>query len=478
MNRSTQSWITVMFGALFLMPCHVYAQTPLPGLDGPVEVAETPMSGLMDGKMGFGQVNEDWFVTINVGTALRWGQLGLGIQAPLRIRVVDEEPTNEGTIRKEDWDEISDWTRVLRYLEWGTPNNPDPIYGRLGVLSGISLGHGTIVDRYYNVIDADHYQTGLLLKVDLGVAGGSVFLDNLVDPEIMGLRGTIRPLTFFGFGDFFDRFTVGVTLVGDFVAPRKAKIDPATQERQINGDGDLIVDTEPLWLVGLDLGWKVVETDAFALTPYTDFNVMGATGGYGFHAGVLTTIQAGSMLSIGGRMEYRAVTEDYAPNYINSWYEIERVDYLDSPDDAHDEVVPKLDYFVRRGDAGYDAVRHGVNMTADMTLFKAITISGTYEDYQGPDNSNLMVRLLLPWIADFKFSAYYAKRNFDSFSEAFDLDGGLLVADAKWKAYGPMFVFARYSREWHLNKDVDADNYGHYETINDYDFGIGAEFTF
>ena len=190
------------------------------------------MSGLMDGKFGFGQVNEDFFVTINVGTALRWGSLGLGIQAPLRIRVADNDPKNDSTIRKEDWDEVSDWTRVLRYLEWGSRSNPDPIYARLGELSGITLGHGTIVDRYYNVIDADHYQTGVLVKANLGVAETSVFMDNLVDTEILGIRGTIQPLSFFGFGDFFDRFTVGLTLVGDFVAPREAKIDPSSQLRQ------------------------------------------------------------------------------------------------------------------------------------------------------------------------------------------------------------------------------------------------------
>ena len=60
--------------------------------------------------------------------------------------------------------------------------------------------------------------------------------------------------------------------------------------------------------------------------------------------------------------------------------------------------------------------------------------------------------------------------------EAFDLDGGLLVADAKWRAYGPLFVYARYSREWHLKKE--GNDKGHYETINDYDIGVGAQFTF
>jgi len=455
------------------------AQAPPPmGLAPQPKQEKNEFTGAVDGRLGFGQVDEDVFMTVNGGTAMRWGQLGWGIQVPLRIRLNDEAPKDSSVIRKEDWDEVSDWTRVIRFVEWGSEKKPEPVYARLGDLNGITLGHGTIVDRYYNVIDADHYQTGVFVKTDLGVAGGSFFMDNIVDPELVGVRGMIRPLTFGKWGEFYDRFTVGVTLVGDTQAPREPKYASGGDERRINGDGDLMVNTEPLWLFGVDLGWKVIETEQFALTPYVDLNVMGATRGTGFHTGLLATIQAGQSVTFGTRLEYRAVTEDYAPNYVNSWYEIERLDFRDSADDAPSitESVPKLDYYMRRSDAGKDAVLHGFHSTVDMTLFKAITIGGTYEDTQGAYNSNLMLRLLLPWIAGIKVSAYYAKRNFEKFSEAFDLDGGLLVADAKWRAYGPLFVYARYSREWHLKKE--GNDKGHYETINDYDIGVGAQFTF
>ena len=457
---------------------HAHAQVPPPaGLTPPPKDTKNAFSGAVDGRMGFGQVDEDFFMTINLGTVLRWGQLGLGVQVPLRFRVVDEDPQNSTVLRKEDWDEVSDWTRVVRFLEWGSEKKPDPVYARLGVLSGVSLGHGTIVDRYYNVIDADHYQTGLFVKLDMGVAGGEMLLDNLIDPEIVGVRGTIRPLTFAKLGEFYDRFTVGVSLVGDVQAPRDPQYDLNEDERLINDDGDLVVTTEPLWFLGLDLGWKVIATDQFALTPYMDFNIMGATQGMGFHTGLLATFKAGDAVTVGSRIEYRAVDEDYAPNYVNSWYEVERVDFRNSPyADDPNESIPKLDYYVRRSEAGQEGTLQGINGALDVTLFKAITIGGTYEDYQGAYNSNLTLRLLLPWIAGIKVSAYYAKRNFDQFSEAFDLDGALFVADAKWRAYGPMFVYARYSREWHLQKE--GDNKGHYETINNYDVGLGAQFTF
>ena len=54
----------------------------------------------------------------------------------------------------------------------------------------------------------------------------------------------------------------------------------------------------------------------------------------------------------------------------------------------------------------------------------------------------------------------------------------MAVASFKYKFWGPVFAYAAYSREWRLNKDNTSKDFGTYETINDADFGIGAEFTF
>ncbi|MFT5432541.1 MAG: hypothetical protein ACI9OJ_003240, partial [Myxococcota bacterium] len=169
------------------------AQTPPPADPPKVEAAgdaEKKFSGMVDGRFGFGMVDEDWFLSVNVGGAFKWWKLGVGLQVPLRFRIEDNEPEDPGVLRKEDWDEVSDWTRVLRYVEWGNP--ADPVYARLGVLAGTTFGHGTLVDRYYNVIDADHYQTGLQVNVDMEVAGGQFMMDNLIDPELLAMRGFVR----------------------------------------------------------------------------------------------------------------------------------------------------------------------------------------------------------------------------------------------------------------------------------------------
>lgn len=452
-------------------------EKPPPGLskkDAPKN-DDWKFGGMVDGRLGFGMIEEDWFLSVNVGTAFQWGKLGLGVQVPLRFRVIDKDPEDDGVIREEDWDEVSDWTRVVRYISWGKPK--DWIYARIGVLSGTTLGHGTLVDRYYNVIDADHYQTGIQFHLDMEYAGGTFFLDNLIDPELFGVRGYVRPLKWIDTHKIFQKLVVGTTLVMDAVAPLSPILDANQKFRTINDDGDLEVTSSQMVLFGFDIGWEVLSTSWVALEPYMDVNVLGQTGGAGFHLGLLSTFDIAGAVTIGTRVEYRAMDADYAPSYVNSFYEIERNDFLGGE--------PKLNYFLGIDERGEDSTVHGWHVSMDINILKAVTISALLEDYQGPDNANLLIRLLLPYIAGVKLNVYYAKRNFDSASEAFDLDRGLLVAEAKYKFWGPMFAFARYSREWKINKDEaertgdpKTSKYGRYETINDFDFGIGAEFTF
>ncbi|MFT7621886.1 MAG: hypothetical protein ACI9WU_001051 [Myxococcota bacterium] len=443
------------------------------------------LGGMIDGRFGVGMIDEDVFLTINVGTALKWRKLGVGIQVPLRLRISDNDPKADGVFREEDWDEPSDWTRVLRYVSWGQPN--DPIYARLGVLAGTTLGHGTIVDRYYNVIDADHYQTGVQVHLDFDVAGGQTFLDNLLDPEIWAIRGYVRPFRLFeGMSKVLDGIYVGTTLAIDALAPNRIETEQnQNQTPVVDSKRNIVTKPTSVFLWGLDIGWALNPYEWWAATPYMDVNVLGSTGGAGFHLGMLHTFDiAEGVVRLGTRIEYRAMDGDYAPSYINSWYEVERFSYLrrcDVNSFCHD--VPKHRALKDIDEAGLDDTRHGWHASMDITILNTITLSMLAEDYEGSNNANMMLRLLLPYIAGFKFSAYYAKRNFGGVEEMFDLDRGLLVSELKYKFWGPMFAYAQYAREWKVNEDRDGngnrtDEFGRYETIDTFDIGVGVEFTF
>lgn len=438
-------------------------------------------SGLAGTTVGFGQIDEDWFTTINFGAAFQFGKLGLGVQVPLRLRTVDvspkADPKRDGEIiRKADWDEVSDWTRIIQYISWGQPN--DEIYARLGVLTGTTLGHGTIVDRYYNVVDVDHYQTGVQLHLDFKHAGGTFFMDNLIHPEMFGTRGFVRPFRFFsGLPEWLNDFVVGTTLFMDVAGPLTAQTLSNGHCCAVNGDGEVRFEGRgSVSMLGFDLGWEVAPADWVALTPYLDGNLLTHTGGGGMHLGILSSFNILDVVRLGARIEYRVMDETYAPGYVNSWYEIERIDFL--------QGKTKAKYFRDIADRpGPKKTLHGWHASLDLTILDAVTITGILEDYQGRDNSNLMLRLILPYIVGVKLQAYYAKRNFNGIGEAFNLDRGLLVAEARYKFWGPLFVYGMYRREWRLAQnsneaDFVARETGRYETINDWDFGVGVEFEF
>lgn len=434
---------------------------------------EKTFSALLDTRLGFGGLDEDFYLSLNIGAAFQWWKLGVGVQAPLRFRVVDRTPKQDAVFRKEDWDEASDWTRIVRYISWGAPG--EWIYGRIGVLNGVTLGNGTLVDRYYNTIDADHFQTGVHFELNLDQGGTSLFMDNLLDPELAGIRGYVRPFAFSDFNDLAKALQVGVSLVVDGAAPLDPVLD-GDQARQLDSSANLKVRTEPLVFVGFDVAWQLQPAEWVVIRPFTDINVWTQTGGIGYHLGLLATFDIAGVVTLGTRVEYRALSADYSPAWVNSWYEVERLDFL--PDPVTGQRLTKARYFRERNRRGQDEIRHGWHWSVDLTILNAVTISGIFEDYQGADNANLMLRLMLPYIAGVKLSAYYAKRNFEGIENAFDLDRGLLVAEARYKFWGPMALFARYSREWRIEKDPAAANFGQYETIDDWDVGLGAEFTF
>src|SRR5690554_232776 len=141
-----------------------------------------------------------------------------GLQVPLRLRLADRDPQQNSLLREEDWLELSDYLRIIRRLEYGTIN--DPLYLRLGELGGASLGNGTLIGGYYNVITTDHYRLGLRAHLDLEKYGVELLANNLASPNLLGLRAHLRPTTFIeDVLRTLDRLQLGASLVTDLRAP-------------------------------------------------------------------------------------------------------------------------------------------------------------------------------------------------------------------------------------------------------------------
>src|SRR5690606_24695767 len=103
---------------------------------------------------------------LDLGDDQRWR---IAPRIPLRIRLIDDAPETDDVIRTEDWDEVSDWARLAGYVQYGRFGEPYVV--RYGELDGVTIGHGSLVNRYYNTIDIDHYQGGVFASLDFGFGG-------------------------------------------------------------------------------------------------------------------------------------------------------------------------------------------------------------------------------------------------------------------------------------------------------------------
>ena len=143
-------WVAA--AAILCLSTPASAQDP-DSIKGAVGAPKDQTKGMLGGDLNFGQIDEDWYTTIHLGFSMDLGKIGFGIQVPLRLRIYDDDPeeASDSVFREEDWDEWTDYLKIIRFFRFG--HKGDFIYVVVGDLPGATIGHGTIVNRYYNLIE-------------------------------------------------------------------------------------------------------------------------------------------------------------------------------------------------------------------------------------------------------------------------------------------------------------------------------------
>lgn len=447
-------------------------------LDMTMPGSEVPAStqGGVSAELGFGQIDEDFFINLDLRFTLAlpvpavgcfagqdcFTRLRLGVQAPLRFRVIDREPYQDSVLRQEDWAEFSDYLRIIRFVEYGYPH--EAFYGRVGELGPVVLGHGTIINGYYNVITTDHYQLGVQANVNTVYGGVETLINNVARPTIIGLRTYVRPMAFVDKESYWNRFATGISLMSDIFAPTRLQRDEDGSVSVGPGFRPLVEESQYTAIGGIDFEFALVQMQRLQITPYQDFNLHFGLGG-GSHTGVLANFWPTGTLGLFTRLEYRFLGENYLPDYIGPLYEVDRYQFAGW---GAELPAPKL-RLARSLDQGS---RYGVYGQAGVNVFNLVQGSASYENYQGPDNGALRLRLALQPSERFQVAAFYYKQGFDTMDEIFDLDGAMLVTEARVPISGPFYAKAQYSRMWRLQDD------GEYETVQDWNLGVGAAFAF
>lgn len=140
--------------------------------------------------------------------------------APLRFRLLDEAPLQQANdygayLRREDWDERSDFGQVVRRLRIGSEEGS--FVFRVGPFVEETLGSGHLVSRYSNVLNPDYHPAGGRLSFSAGPAQVQLLASDVLAARLFA--GEVRlDIGRVASGDdrHFDRYHVTASVAHDF----------------------------------------------------------------------------------------------------------------------------------------------------------------------------------------------------------------------------------------------------------------------
>lgn len=436
----------------------------LPWLDRDMVQPRSHPAGRAAAQLGFAKIDEDCFLELTIGHVFSLGGPGgwrIAPRLPLRLRLFDGDPETDAVLREEDWDEVSDWARVLAFVHYGQAG--DPLVFRYGELTGVTIGHGALVNRYFNTIDIDHYQGGVFLHGDADLVGGELVLDDVFDPELLVGRAFARP-----FVDVPDLalplrgFKVGVTLGADFFAPVAVDIGErglfATPE-----NNPIILADRMLPMFALDFEVPALSTPHLDIVPYLDIASLDwAT--FGLHLGAFFNARFTPEATLRVRLEYRFVGEDHVPGWVSPFYEIERYAWLGG--------TPKLgalDLFA--ADEALGASHHGVHLETDLSIKDHLAWSMVYTSNGRERGNDLLTRLRFDHLGPVRLTLFFARLGFSGLDDLFAADRTLGGVSTR-VTFDPFFVSGRILYEWRLRPAEDGRT-GFSTTLN-WNLGAGV----
>lgn len=440
-------------------------------------------TGLLGASLGFELIDNDWFFTTQIAFDLKLGPVALGLGLPLRFRIADQPPiqNDEGSVlRSQDWDDWTDFARLIRYVQLGTRHQPyafriagQPmsVYVRLGDLQGATIGHGTLMHQYMNNLDPNKYNLGLALNFHTSYGGVEWVMNNVLQPTLVGGRVYVRPGRFFAPRSFFSHFAVGMTVLGDAQAP--FAFQPSLRDIGSFADPEAYFNSfQGVVAVGFDVSLDLIRSKTLDLVPYMDLNVV-AGQGTGYHAGILAAVSLPLAIKLQGRLEYRVLGAGYMPQCFDSLYELQRysMPVFGQGTTTGWSQLPK-----QAASTALQSTRQGLYGELTFRLKDWVVVGAAFDEYEVENNGNLALTVQVPAFKYFQLSATYIKRGFDGIEELFQLDDrSFLVAELQVPIWKYFVVSAQYRVNW--TPTVQGDELI-FSPVSQFAIQAGARFQF
>ena len=100
-----------------------------------------PDEGIMTGGLGINWIDGEPYYRVSFRPEVSFSQVGIGLDLNLDF-------DSQGNLRTENFNEVSDYLSIIRYVRYGLKN--DPVFIKVGALDYYTLGHGSIMQHYNN----------------------------------------------------------------------------------------------------------------------------------------------------------------------------------------------------------------------------------------------------------------------------------------------------------------------------------------
>lgn len=282
---------------------------------------------------GYTRIGDQNFISLRFQPELAFGKFGVGLDVPLLFN------TDNGKLRTEEFKGGVGPLRMIRYVRYGVKHK-DPIYVRVGDITGTYLGYGLIMNNYTNAVSFEKRKVGLNFDVNydrfFGLEG--VYSD-FNGFNILGVRPYARPLKQSDI-PIIKTTEVGVTYVTD---------------------GDKKNQFEGMTEIGADIGVTVLETKMLQIVPYIEYARLLENGDLDDYAADSLKYKGGQGVAIGTNFRFNFIADVF-----NMGVKIERRFYSD-------HFVPQ--YFDAMYEIGKDAKA--------LSLISAQGVQGTYGEILG-----------------------------------------------------------------------------------------------
>jgi flagellar motor protein MotB len=416
--------------------------------------------------VGSATINDTIYNQVALRPELSFGKLGIGLDLVMYI-------DNEGNVRKDEWDEPSDFIDKLLYIRWGQKS--DPFWLVWGSLDNVTLGYGGLLSGYSNMMEFPSVRkVGINTGFGFGNFGTEIFLSNMKDfsrgGTLMGLRGTYKisealPITigmnfvqdmnqFSGlkdkdgdnYPDMFDDFPDDETLWNDTDGDGIPDINGGNKTPDggwdIDADGNNILDSQQTDLklksepfksnnneavaqgFAFDIGYPVVRSKAFNLEIYSELNTLSFSQSKGDTTYFKRDKMNGSGITVPGMrasvfgflnlsFEYRIKKGYFVPQFFDGSYDLSRVT-VQTTDSG---ILVRTKDQVIFSDPQSNKDTKGMYGSASANLFNFLTFNASYANMKADttefNSFNAMLNLNAENIPKLSVAQAYYQRNND-----------------------------------------------------------------